>query len=576
MDDPERHKNMSSHSSFAGRLPAGSRHPITITKNGVEHVRRLPSGKETRVLAVGLACSECFSGPNLYKILKPGLDYETRVLQDLMNGKDAAPLSIHTSSGVTEFLEDFLEALKPHLPWSADCDGHNNDWCVSLQLEGASAVWAGIDMLLQLRLLEQVGSDVEGSEPIKPRTKVAVAATSYHGPPSTSFGAASPIWHKHHQLLYPAPQIGVKTLDDDALFEQFSLFLQQHGSEIGVILFEPQWGSSQAGLPWPEDLLRRYIQLARYYGIKILCDEIMCGLGRHGHETLFLSQAWELDPDCVTFGKAIGAGVFPLSGAVIRQGRTLLGQNNASVMQSHTYSGSSARALMAATEVLKELPKFFTSIHKLGQQMKDIFQSLNEICDGLVHCQGQGLMWGGVFSHLGKCSDTNYRRSVLTSFKRNCIDAGIDPYHVPVGGFMVTPVIDIDANTIAHIGTRLGHALKKTMLEVEWEPVLKTTEKSETIYVTVSDTSETDSVISSCSSCNSNASDVSSGIESREAFTFIPSKMKAHSGLAAQMQSSPKMLRKRSSCATCSNTGCKRSRGFRNHSGEDVYLAQVL
>ena len=40
----------------------------------------------------------------------------------------------------------------------------------------------------------------------------------------------------------------------------------------------------------------------------MLADEIMCGLGRHGKGTLFLSEAWDLNPDAVTFGKAIGGG----------------------------------------------------------------------------------------------------------------------------------------------------------------------------------------------------------------------------------------------------------------------------
>ena len=90
------------------------------------------------------------------------------------------------------------------------------------------------------------------------------------------------------------------------------------------MVFEPQWGSSQAALPWPKELLTTYIRKAKAHGIRILCDEIMCGLGRHGQGTLFVSEAWGLDPDAVTFGKAIGGGVYPLSGAVLKKGRDIL------------------------------------------------------------------------------------------------------------------------------------------------------------------------------------------------------------------------------------------------------------
>lgn len=407
-------------------------------------------------MSVGLACSECFSGPNLYHLLKPGFDYEQRVMEALIMGEASGPLSIHTSSGVPEALGSFTQALEKHLPWRNHLE---LDWCVSLQLEGASAVWAGIDMLLQASMLQSGNRE---------RIKVAVGSTSYHGPPSTSFGAQSPLWQKHHQLKYPAPKAGVE-FDEDALFGEFRAFLAAHANEIGVILIEPQWGSSQAGMPWPKELLQRYVALAKSVGIKVLCDEIMCGLGRHGQGTLFVSEAWDLDPDCVTFGKAIGGGVYPLSGAILKEGREILRANKCSVMQSHTYAGSSTRALMTATAVLNEIPTWLPSITKLGQEMEHIFRYLTKISDGMIVCHGQGLMWGGLFTQTGQNKDASYRNSVIVAFKQSCDEVGVLPYHVPVGGFMVSPVIDIDVGTIYEMGERLEKAIRVTMDKVGWE-----------------------------------------------------------------------------------------------------------
>mmetsp|Transcript_21958 Transcript_21958/g.47600 ORF Transcript_21958/g.47600 Transcript_21958/m.47600 type:complete len:360 (+) Transcript_21958:393-1472(+) len=338
------------HMHFAGRVSAGSKLPICVSKNGINHIIEQDNTRN-EIMSVGFACSECFSGPRLAELLKPGFEYEQQVMMDLMAGKSAAPLSIHTSGGVPAALSDFIETLEPHLPWK---NTETLDWCVSLQLEGASAVWAGIDMLLQLQVLE-------GNEQ---RKMVAVGGKSYHGPPSTSFGSSSPLFTKHSQLLYPVPVAG-QEFDEEELMEDFDQFLNEHGSEIGVMLIEPQWGSSQVGLPWPKDLAKSYVKKAQARGIFVLADEIMCGLGRHGQGTLFLSDAWDLDPDAVTFGKAIGGGVFPLSGAVIKTGGRLLGSNGRTVMQSHTFAGSSVRALMAGTEVLKALPFWFDSIRSL-------------------------------------------------------------------------------------------------------------------------------------------------------------------------------------------------------------------
>jgi adenosylmethionine-8-amino-7-oxononanoate aminotransferase len=268
-----------------------------------------------------------------------------------------------------------------------------------------------------------------------------------------------------------------ETFDEGEMLARFDKFLEEHGEEIGVLLVEPQWGSSQVGLPWPRDLLKAYITKAQDRGILVLADEIMCGLGRHGQGTLFLSEAWDLNPDAVTFGKAIGGGVYPLSGAVIKTGGALLGSNGRTVMQSHTFAGSSARALMTGTEVLRTLPLYFDSIKKLGDEMKVIFRHLEKISNGLIYLQGQGLMWGALVSRSGIHKDESTRRRTVACLKENLEQMGVIPYFVPVGGFMVSPVIDIDVGTLYTIAERMEKALVATVEEVNWDqPVVTDTE----------------------------------------------------------------------------------------------------
>jgi hypothetical protein len=57
----------------------------------------------------------------------------------------------------------------------------------------------------------------------------------------------------------------------------------------------------------------------------------------------------------------------------------MLGSDGHTVMQSHTFSGSSIRALMTASEVLKTLPWWFESIKKCGDEIKVIFRHLEKI-----------------------------------------------------------------------------------------------------------------------------------------------------------------------------------------------------
>ena len=305
--------------------------------------------------------------------------------------------------------------------------------------------------------------------------KGAVGAFSYHGPQATSLGSGSPLpsLKPRAQLHFPVPALFNKLEhESDAMFHgrmlsDYDAFLDDNAHDIGVLLVEPQWGSSVAAQPWPADLIREYIERAQSRGILVCCDEIMCGLGRHGQGPgLFLSdhRNWDLRPDAVTFGKAIGAGVYPMSGAIVRRGARALGAEGRSVLQSHTYSGASTRALMAGQAVLEELPKWLPHVSAMDAVCREIFDEVEIASGGMVTCQGQGLMWGGVFDD----PEPERRQAAAAIFKRHCVgDGGVWPYFVPVGGFMVTPPMDTAEADLREMGRRLCVAMAATADETQ-------------------------------------------------------------------------------------------------------------
>jgi len=123
---------------------------------------------------------------------------------------------------------------------------------------------------------------------------------------------------------------------------------------------------------------------------------------------------------------------------------------------------------MTATEVIKTLPRWFNSIKKCGDEMKIIFRHLEKISNGLIYAQGQGLMWGALVSRQGIHSDEAVRLLTVNCLKRNFEDVGILPYFVPTGGFMVSPVVDIDVGTLYLIAERMEKALIRTVQQVGW------------------------------------------------------------------------------------------------------------
>jgi adenosylmethionine-8-amino-7-oxononanoate aminotransferase len=444
-------------------------HPVAISKQG-SRIRRLENGAEKETLVIGGACSEVFSGPRLAKLLRPGLEVQTLAVERLARGEAAPVLSVHTSVAVPSALHELIEAFEPHLPWSEG----GNDWFMSFQVEGASAVWAACDLGMQLNSPE--------------RRKVAVASSSYHGPGSSSYGSRKPFGPKSDQVVYPAPTIFNRLAgEDQARFEarmlaEFVGWLDEHGKDISVLLCEPQWGSSVAAQPWSPSLLRDYIKVAQERGIFVVADEIMCGLGRHcqedeaGNGTLFLSKAWGLNPDAVTFGKAVGGGMFPLSGVIVRRGAGELGQGNRSVMQSHTYAGSSLPAILTAKEVLQEVMVWHEHSAKIGEVLSsglvDIAAGCNRRFNArncaqeedktVLVCHGQGLMQGGLFTF----DDPQQQKEAIALFKRACAEQGVLPYFVPVGGFMITPLMDIDEGEMREALRRLDMAVTATVQQL--------------------------------------------------------------------------------------------------------------
>eukprot|EP01046_Picozoa_sp_COSAG06_P038143 COSAG06_NODE_4378_length_4316_cov_1.604221_1_plen_578_part_10 len=456
----------------AGRTNPYSRgRATTLSQRGIVHRWRWADDEsEQSMFVLGAASSYTFSGKRLEAILRPGLELEQQALLRMAQGEEHAPISQHTSAGGVSALEPFVSTLEQHLPWPDDAE----DWFVNLQVEGTSAVLAAVDILMQ-QAAEDDGIATAGLGSA-PRRKIAVGSSSYHGPPATAFGAAAPLGKsygtKAEQLTYPIPMRNtMRPAETDTEFYErtlcaYTAFLEAHAHEIAVMLFEPQWGSAACGAVWPRELLQQYIKLAQDRGIRVACDEIMCGLGRHGAGSFFLSKAWDLNPDAVTFGKAIGGGLFPLSGVVVRRGAKAFGAvAGRKVMQSHTYAGASARALMAAEATLNMLPSVFKNITERGVQCRAAFtKDLEAASAGMMSGNGQGLLWGAEWTVdiLSSADEVARANAVLLEA---CRQEGVWPYFVPKG-FIITPVLDVGAAELAEALRRLLQAISVTAVTI--------------------------------------------------------------------------------------------------------------
>jgi putrescine aminotransferase len=82
------------------------------------------------------------------------------------------------------------------------------------------------------------------------------------------------------------------------------------GEDVAAVILEPVQGEAGAIAP-PDDYLPRVRELCDYYKVLLILDEVQTGMGRTGK--IFACEHWDVVPDILCLGKALGGGVMPLS-----------------------------------------------------------------------------------------------------------------------------------------------------------------------------------------------------------------------------------------------------------------------
>jgi adenosylmethionine-8-amino-7-oxononanoate aminotransferase len=99
--------------------------------------------------------------------------------------------------------------------------------------------------------------------------------------------------------------------DADAL----AAAIDEVGAErVAAFFCEPIVGAGGVLLP-PEGYLRAVREICRERDVLFLADEVICGFGRVGD--WFASTRFGLEPDLVTFAKAVTSGYVPLGGVIV-------------------------------------------------------------------------------------------------------------------------------------------------------------------------------------------------------------------------------------------------------------------
>jgi putrescine aminotransferase len=207
----------------------------------------------------------------------------------------------------------------------------------------ASALAANLSTLAPGRL-NRVYFANSGTEAVDAAVKLARSATgraeliackgAYHG---RSIAALSVMDRREYRERF-------EPLLSDVHFVDFgdvdALASMLRSKRAAAVIIEPVQCEAGMVVP-PPGYLTRARQICSETGALLIFDEIQCGLGRSGK--LFACDQFEVVPDCLLLGKALGGGLMPLSALLTTNEIWFAGKGDApqSPFHASTYAANS-------------------------------------------------------------------------------------------------------------------------------------------------------------------------------------------------------------------------------------------
>ncbi|PKM84216.1 MAG: putrescine aminotransferase [Firmicutes bacterium HGW-Firmicutes-11] len=150
----------------------------------------------------------------------------------------------------------------------------------------------------------------------------------------------------------------VKYGDADAI-ETAICNLHAVGEKVAGVILEPIQGEAGVQIP-PAGYLKKVREICDKFGVAMILDEIQTGMGRCG--TMWRCEAEGVTPDIMTYGKAFGGGIMPITGIIARPnmwGEKLI--DNPWILGSPTFGGNplacSAAIATIAYMLENDIPK---------------------------------------------------------------------------------------------------------------------------------------------------------------------------------------------------------------------------
>lgn len=422
--------------------------PVAVAGDGIEII---DSTGKRYIDACGGAAVSCLGHSN------------QRVIDAIKRQAQQLPYA-HTSFFTTEVAEELADRLVEAAP-----AGLEHVYFVS---GGSEAVEAALKLARQYF--------VEKGEP--QRRHFIARRQSYHGNTLGALAIGGNAWRRepflpllieaHHVspcYAYRDQQAGET---DEAYAQRLADELEQKIVELGAenvaaFVAETVVGATAGAVPPVRTYLKKIRAVCDKYGVLLILDEIMSGMGRTGY--LFACDEDGVAPDLLTIAKGLGAGYQPIGATLVsdRIYRTIV-DGSGFFQHGHTYLGH-ATACAAALEVQRVIAeeKLLDNVKARGEQLR---ASLREQYGAHPHVgdvRGRGL-FVGVELVRDRDSKATFDPALKlhAAVKREAMQRGLMVY--PMGGtidgvhgdhILVAPPFVCTAQQIDTIVERLSGAI---------------------------------------------------------------------------------------------------------------------
>lgn len=244
--------------------------------------------------------------------------------------------------------------------------------------------------------------------------------------------------------------------------------IQALGPE-SVIAFvaEPVVGATAGAVPPVPGYFRRIRDICDRYGILLVLDEVMCGMGRTG--TLFACEQEGVVPDMIAVAKGLGAGYQPI-GALLVSGKIYeaVREGSGYFQHGHTYMGHpvACAAALAVQRVIRE-EDLLARVRAMGDALARALQARFGDHPHVGDIRGRGLFRGlEIVADRASAQPFDPELAVHAAIKREAMARGLMCY--PMGGtidgrhgahVLLAPPFIIDEGHIGEIVDRLGEAI---------------------------------------------------------------------------------------------------------------------